>query len=874
MYSVYISDYEKDGAIVSTPFLIYDTQSPSNDILLSDPIVDLEDSKAGSFSFIMPSSHVAYDWFKKKKTLVTVKRDDEKIIFEGLVTSANRDLYKSKSIFCEGFPTFLNDVAQPRKEYFDISLEDYVKALLKVHNDKYATPDRKFSFTWDPNNAPKFPENEIKEKLKTMKDFLKPSEERNSEDSPYECTQYKSTMYYLQELQSRCKGHFIFTINEDQSYAKYNLAYVKELPNGTQDIWFGNNLLDYTDSYDSSNLCTAVLPIASIGNYGTSKVGKTVAVMPEEGFVFGDVSAFELFTKDNSEYTDTAGVRTYTKIHVDDGQNVFVLNNTTHKIYTVRYAGDDISVDEIYSGIIPRWSCVLGHKTDAVLQEAVPINLTKDEYYNPSIPDHNVWVFKCKQFFPTTGTANMYYMSAEEMITISNYTVHRTQFWNGSDYQDTGYYDNIQDQEHNIANNVSSTFPYHVLEYVPSVEDEQLYISARSVCQDLKSGYNTKYIYAVWFNYNVGYLLTQKTMSNPNGNCGEWNTVIDECIDISNTANGAECYGANSIFVAAWGKSVEITIKQQDYSYKTPDYTIGEIISPRTGGVREKSYILYNDGTISVYTDPSLTGYTVYEYDLKALDCKKLYLSARINNIVNQTTPTVEKNLFWCVRLAGVDGNNVPNGMVIDYGEPNQDGMTSIINKVFDLESPELKDGGILQVSSFGSVIPIVAREYIEQSGSMTDYMTVEGVDDYYYQRYALHVDEKVHEKGFPYVESTTLANIYGRIERTVEFNNVGSPDILVERAADYLFNAQYDDLTFTLTGIDMHNLDLNIEAFDISTNVKIVSPPHGIDGKYIPIKSLKINLQNPTENEISLGDSDTLAERMNEAVEGSDTNV
>ena len=140
MYSVYISNYkrEESGPFIVTPFLIYDTQSPSNDILLSDPIVDLEDSKAGSFTFIMPSSHIAYDWLVKKKTLITVKRDDKKVIFEGVVTSEQRDLYKSKSVYSEGFPTFLNDSAQPRKEYFDISLEMYLRTLIRIHNDKYS----------------------------------------------------------------------------------------------------------------------------------------------------------------------------------------------------------------------------------------------------------------------------------------------------------------------------------------------------------------------------------------------------------------------------------------------------------------------------------------------------------------------------------------------------------------------------------------------------------------------------------------------------------------------------------------------------------------------------------------------------------------
>ena len=242
-----------------------------------------------------------------------------------------------------------------------------------------------------------------------------------------------------------------------------------------------------------------------------------------------------------------------------------------------------------------------------------------------------------------------------------------------------------------------------------------------------------------------------------------------------------------------------------------------------------------------------------------------------------------ESTCLYCVRLVNEQGSD------IYYELPAEEGMTTYINKVLDLESPELKAGAVLEVAGFGLIFDntfynsedpssnpkasIVLRKYIEQSGSMTDYMTVEGVDDYFYKSYEQHVDEKVHSKGSPYVESQTLNDIYGRIERTVEFKNVGTPDLLVERAADYLFNAQYDDLEFTLNGVDMHELNLDIEAFDVSTNVRIISDFHNIDRR-LPLTSLKINLQNDLDNDISLSKSDTLGERLTENWEGSDLNA
>ena len=161
MYSVYISDYLINGSYVSGPTVIYDTKSPAKDMVMTDPVVDLEDSKAGSFSFTIPLNHYLYNAFSEKRTMVQVIRDNEtekkKVIFEGIVTSAGRDLYKNRMVYCEGFATFLNDTCQPRKEYIAVMFKDYFEALIDEHNAKYTTRDRKFEVIWDDDNIPYFP---------------------------------------------------------------------------------------------------------------------------------------------------------------------------------------------------------------------------------------------------------------------------------------------------------------------------------------------------------------------------------------------------------------------------------------------------------------------------------------------------------------------------------------------------------------------------------------------------------------------------------------------------------------------------------------------------------------------------------------------
>ena len=815
-YSVYISDYRKDGVYVSTPFLIYDTQSPADDIAMIDPVVDLEDSKAGTFSFTISSTHVAYDYLVKKRTMVTIKRDNYKIIFEGVITSANRDLYKSKTILCEGFPTFLNDSCQPRKEYFDITLEEYLTALIDVHNSKYTTPDRKFTLIWDPDNAPSFPEDEIYP---------------GTETTPYECTQYDSTMACLQDIQSRCKGHFIFSINEIQTTAKYSIAYVKELPIASQEIWFGHNLLDYTDNYDSTNLCTSVLPVANVGSYGESEIGDTVAYMPDGGFTFGDDSK-DIYGKPlvfNRFYQEGATPAQGQDIEIKNGEVVFIFNKDTKELYQAIYNEDNIDAVLVTDKMDVYWG--------TMLKEDGPIYLTLD--------DTRVVVYRTRADFPPTNKAfpsGFYYMSQTETTIVDAETIHYTMYFDGSQYQYTGYYFNIHDAEHNIARHVSNIYSYYALGYSIQSDDEKLFLTTRSVAQQLKDNYDTEYLWVVVL--EGSFVLENEHMKEQNGNAGIWNTVFDKEINLTKTAEGQECYGANKVYLGGWGGSVPTKICKNSYSYKVPDYTIGDVITATSA--YSETMIDGEDGEFSLV--PGGPGYFVYEYLVKNFNTKKVLVSSRMHKVLG--------GCFWYV----TDDSNE----TLYYDNVADEGMTSMINKLFDFETPELAGSAHLYIAGFGSTIPIEVREYIEQSGSMVDYMTVEGADDYYYSRYEHHIDEQLHVKGSPYVESQSLIDIYGRIERKLEFKNVGSPNTLVERAADWLINAQYDDIEINLTGVDMHNLHLDITAFDISTNVRIVSDFHDID-RYMPLTTLRINLNNPSDNDITLNKSTTLDDRLKE---------
>lgn len=922
MYSVYISDYKKDGSYISEPALLFDTRSPAKDATVLDPVCDLEDSKAGSFSFKLPLNHWLYDCLEKKRTLVTIWRDKgnenkEKIIFEGIVTSAQRDLYKNKTVYCEGFATFLNDTCQPKKEYFDISMKEYVGALIDNHNSKYSTRDRKFEVIWDDSNMPSFPEKD------TTSD---------SDKSIYEVTQYESTFVYLQDLQTRCKGHFIFTVNPNEnSSCKYQLRYIKDYPEpeaNSQEIRFGLNMLDYVDNYDFSNICTSILPIANPSNYSESPIGEIVGMFPDGNKVVGE---FVYLTEKVHNADHSQEWYQFTDQNTNNGDYIYVINcwpsidaedaffstggahhllkvvDNTKLAETVTDPNERWKAFKKVSGsTMVFWAAMLGYK-DSDIHNAKPFNLIWSG--NQSF---FVARYLRKEVFPT-GNAGVYYIDSltnkvyiwnvsrndydevtgslkDQIIGLSSYHVvsyhipyytYRGDVAHLSDLPATApagdvYYVTEQGVEGYFTININDNTWYEIDAIdkttigarTPGVD--RLYVTTRAINQNLIEGATTNYLWSVGYQ---GLELDKRQMSD-DSKTGSWNALKDEEFDISINSGAEKFYNSQVINVAGWGNSLRTVIKKGTYSYKNADYTIGDALQPSSFWVYSDSHDEQNpnqqethpSGVINDWLIYNRTGYynpgpcihyygggaKTQHYDISNKDA--VYITTRMG-----TSYTPNHDCPPCLWLL-----TDASGQVI-YSEPlDSSGATTEVNYFIDKSNEKFAGAYGIIINKFGNM-DIEVHDYIKQTGGLTDYITAEGAEDYYYYSYEHHIDRtKVHEKGSLYVENPNLIDIYGRIERKVEFQNVGDPNSLVRTATNYLMNTQYDDIEINLTGVDMHNLNLNIEAFDISKKYPVHSVPHGID-KAMPITSLRINLYTPDDNELTLGETKTFAERLEE---------
>ena len=197
-----------------------------------DPKLTLEDSCAGSLTFKLGPNNPAYDTLQRLSSEVIVYKEGVEI-WSGRVINERQDFFKNREITCEGELAYLNDTTQPPAEYHQMTVRGFLERLLQIHNAKVNEEWKKFYIgsvsVTDPN------------------------------DSLYHFTNWESTLQCINEkMVDKLGGHLrIRKVN-----GKRYLDYLQEYPNSTtQTVEFGQNLLDYTKSWDLTELVTVVMPL-------------------------------------------------------------------------------------------------------------------------------------------------------------------------------------------------------------------------------------------------------------------------------------------------------------------------------------------------------------------------------------------------------------------------------------------------------------------------------------------------------------------------------------------------------------------------------------------------------------------------------------
>lgn len=206
---------------------LYDTLYPDEDLCLIEPTIKKELNKFGSFSFKMPPNHRYYNSVQKLKSIIKVIRDDN-IVFQGRIIDEDTDFFNRKSINCEGELSYLNDTIVRPIEYTSVSIKEYFSYLISQHNSQ-VSEDKQFAI----GNV-------------TLTDTISISEK------------YVSTWNAISKLISNYGGYVQVRYSNGIKYIDYLLTLDSV---SSQTIEFGENLLDFTKSIDTSSIATALIPL-------------------------------------------------------------------------------------------------------------------------------------------------------------------------------------------------------------------------------------------------------------------------------------------------------------------------------------------------------------------------------------------------------------------------------------------------------------------------------------------------------------------------------------------------------------------------------------------------------------------------------------
>jgi hypothetical protein len=113
---------------------------------------------------------------------------------------------------------------------------------------------------------------------------------------------------------------------------------------------------------------------------------------------------------------------------------------------------------------------------------------------------------------------------------------------------------------------------------------------------------------------------------------------------------------------------------------------------------------------------------------------------------------------------------------------------------------------------------------------------------------------------GTDYVYSQDAVDLYGWIYDKVDFPEVYDPDKLLEEVNKYLQKCINLAITIELTAVDLHMIDVDINAIRLGDLVPCISTQHGIMSTfgdvstYYLVSKYELDLENPANNKITLG--------------------
>lgn len=219
-----------------------------SELVLLTPKLTLEMGKAGSLEFTVPAGHPHLELLKQLTKPVAVDLDGKRI-FRGRILSGSRTFYNQREIYCEGVLSYLVDSVQKAVKY-DGKTHALFRQIIANHNARMPA-----------------------EKQFTVGNITVPDQDihllgQSDDISRYDYSQiainsivdnWNTTYDYIETcLISYCGGYLVVRQENGINYIDWVSDYTNT---ATQEIVFGENLLDLTDESTAEDIFTVLIPL-------------------------------------------------------------------------------------------------------------------------------------------------------------------------------------------------------------------------------------------------------------------------------------------------------------------------------------------------------------------------------------------------------------------------------------------------------------------------------------------------------------------------------------------------------------------------------------------------------------------------------------
>lgn len=257
-----------------------------------NPKLSLEVNKAGSLKFDIPVSSDMYNSINKLRTTVEVRQGNE-VLFRGRLLNTKRSINNTRSLYCEGFLSWLVDIAfQPY--VFNGQARDLLKQLIGRYNSR-ASENRQVTYKYS----------DISSKV------------------TIERKDYSTAWKEIKDVLIDGSGGYIVPyLTSEETGIQWLSTYGAST---SQVIQFGQNMLDFEEYIDASEVFTAVLPLGKeINGSRIHLSGDGFVVNDTAVNMFGRIERVVIFDEITTESALREAAETYLRVGLQAAMSITI----------------------------------------------------------------------------------------------------------------------------------------------------------------------------------------------------------------------------------------------------------------------------------------------------------------------------------------------------------------------------------------------------------------------------------------------------------------------------------------------------------------------------------------------------------------------